>query len=206
MTKRVIGLTGGIASGKSQVSNYFKALGIDVIDADQIARDLFKPNSPHLAKLREHFGDAIFNSDNTLDRKALGQIVFADAEQLAWLNQLTHPLVAKQTQNELRESSSPYVILDIPLLVKKDGTIPDYLTNILDRVLVVEVDPATQLARVIARDDISEQQAKRIIAAQASPGQRRQHADDVLENNHSLDWLQQRVIELHQNYLENNFD
>lgn len=201
MPKLVIGLTGGIASGKSQVSCYFKSLNIDVIDADQIARELFADNSPHLETLREKFGDSIFSHDGSLNRKALGTIVFSDQEKLQWLNHLTHPLIAEQILEQLSGSSSPYVILDVPLLVKKDGTIPNYLRQIINRVLIVDVTPKNQLNRVTSRDRISEDHAKKIISSQASAEQRKACADDTIDNNGSLQSLEEQVKRLNDSYL-----
>ncbi len=201
MSKLVVGLTGGIASGKSKVSKYFKELNIDVIDADLIARNLFEPNSPHLVKLKSKFGTSIFHSDGSLDRKSLGSIVFSDADKLAWLNQLTHPLVAEEIVKQLADCNSPYVILDIPLLIKPDGTIPTYLKQLIHRVLIIEVTTQNQIQRVTTRDSISEEQAKKIMANQASADQRRAHADDVIDNNGCLQSLKTQVLKLHEFYL-----
>jgi dephospho-CoA kinase len=206
MAKLIVGLTGGIASGKSQVANYFKQLKVDVIDADEIARNLFAPSSPHLNSLRNHFGDGIFNPDESLNRKALGEIVFADSNELKWLNNLTHPLVAEQIQQQLQLSQSSYVVLDIPLLVKKDGTIPEYLQKLLNRILVVDVTPDTQIKRVTQRDKISPDQAKRIINTQATREQRNRLANDILDNNGSFESLEKATLALHQHYLSESFD
>ena len=201
MPELIVGLTGGIASGKSQVSRYFKELGVEVIDADEIARELFSANSPHLITLREEFGDLIFNQDKTLNRKALGNIVFSNPEKLAWLNQLTHPLVAEQILYQLSQSHSPYVILDVPLLIKLDGSTPSYLGEIINRVLVIDVTEETQVKRVIRRDNISKEHAMKIFSTQATTEQRKANADDIIDNNGGLQSLKAQVLKLHDYYL-----
>jgi dephospho-CoA kinase len=201
MPKLIVGLTGGIASGKSQVSRYFKELGVEVIDADEIARELFSADSPHLTTLREEFGDLIFNQDKTLNRKALGSIVFSNPEKLAWLNQMTHPLVAEQILQQLSQSHSPYVILDVPLLIKRDGSTPSYLGEIINRVLVIDVTEETQVKRVIRRDNISKEHAMKIFSTQATTEQRKANADDIIDNNGGLQSLKAQVLKLHDYYL-----
>jgi len=196
-----IGLTGGIASGKSQVSQYFMELGIDVIDSDQIARDLFKAHSPHLQNLRNQFGNDIFYPSGELDRKALGKIVFADESHLKWLNEFTHPLINQQMKAQLLRSKSEYVVLDIPLLIDKNGEIPEHLKNLIERVLVVEVSQQTQIERIRKRDQLSKQQALNIINSQSSSEQKRSLADDIIDNSSTLDDLKRRVKELHLQYL-----
>jgi len=197
-----IGLTGGIASGKSQVSRYFMDLGIDVIDSDKIGRDLFKPHSPHLEKLRNKFSDSIFLTNGDLDRKALGEIVFADKNHLKWLNEFTHPLIHEQMRELLLESKSTYVVLDIPLLIDKNGQIPDYLSQLIDRVLVVNTNRATQIERIIKRDKLSKNQALNIINSQSSAEQRLLLANDVIDNSGTLDDLRNQVNTLHNQYLK----
>ena len=199
--KFVIGLTGGIASGKSSVASYFSALGIDVFDSDQIARQLFAPHSEHLTVLREHFGESIFESEQVLDRKALGKLVFSNPEELAWLNQFTHPLINRAMKQQLESSQSSYVILDIPLLINKQGEIPDYLSKMIDRVLVINLPLKTQLYRLQQRDGISEQEAMKIINSQSSLQQKLALADDVIDNIGDLQSLNKAVKHLHEQFI-----
>jgi len=197
-----IALTGGIASGKSVVARLFANKGIAVIDADKIARALFAEDSPYLADLKRKFGDAIFLPNGQLDRKALGKIVFNSANDLTWLNNFTHPKVRIEITNQLAQVTSPYVVIDIPLLVDQQGNIPSYLQNICDRVLVVDVDETEQLSRLRQRDALSRDQAQQIITSQASRSQRLSHADDTIDNNSSFEALESQVSLLHNRYLQ----
>ena len=197
-----IGLTGGIASGKSQVSHLFAQHAIDIIDADEIARSLFKSGSPLLSKLRAKFGADIFDSKGDLIRKKLGAKVFQSEPDLQWLNQLTHPLVSEQIKKQIALSTSAFLVLDIPLLIPKSGRIPEHLQELVDRVLVVKVSPQTQIARLIKRDQISESQAKAIIDAQSSLEQKLSLADDVIENEGAIEQLESKVTLLHNKYMD----
>jgi len=197
-----VGLTGGIASGKSQVSNLFSSLGIAIIDADEIARALFKDSSPLLSELREKFGPDIFLPNGSLDRKALGKIVFNSKESLYWLNQLTHPLVSEEIDSQLEEVTSSYVILDIPLLINKEGVIPNHLKQRVDRVLVIKTDLETQIKRLCQRDGISEKDALLILDNQSTLKQKLVLADDVIDNNGEIEQLTPQVEDLHQYYLK----
>lgn len=201
-----IGLTGGIASGKSLVSQYFKDLNIDIVDSDKIAKDLFKENSPHLKPLKIKFGDSIFIENNNkkmieLDRKALGKIVFSDPEKLTWLNNFTHPLINAEMKKQLSKANSDYVILDIPLLITKEGVIPKHLGDLIDKVLVIRTTLENQIERVIKRDYISEEQALNIINSQSSLKQKLLLADDVIDNNTDQQALKEQIKKLHQKYL-----
>jgi dephospho-CoA kinase len=198
----IIGLTGGIASGKSQVSQLFSEKKVNIVDADKIARALFDPNSPHLEPVRKRFGSDIFDSDGQLDRKALGALVFADNKQLKWLNDFTHPLVNQEMKRQISKAISDYVILDIPLLVDLSGKIPEHLANLVDRVLVVSVLPETQLERVIDRDNVDVELAKKILGSQSSLQQKLAVADDVIDNNGQLSDLNDQVDRLAQKYSE----
>jgi len=199
--KLVIGLTGGIASGKSQISRYFQELGVEIIDSDQIARELFTPGSQHLLPLKARYGDVIFDADNALNRKELGRIVFSNQAELAWLNQYTHPLINKQMRSQLTASRSAYVILDVPLLINQQGIVPDYLKEMIDRILVIDISPELQLKRVQARDNISEVEANKIFATQSSLEQKLTLADDIIDNNGTLESLKKQVVALHSFYL-----
>lgn len=195
-----IGLTGGIASGKSQVCRYFTELGAHIIDSDKVARELFESKSPHLKTLRTHFGDGIFLSSGELDRKALGKIVFSDKQQLDWLNNFTHPLINIEMKRQLTTCRSTYVILDIPLLINKQGTIPAHLRSLIDRILVVDTSLETQLVRIIERDGITKKEALNIINAQSTVQQKLLLADDIIDNNGNLDHLKKQVNKLHNQY------
>jgi len=197
-----IGLTGGIASGKSQVSQLFAARAIEIIDADEIARDLLKPDSPLLKPLKARFGNAIFDHNAILNRKALARIVFDSKEQLQWLNELMHPQVAKGMRARLEKATSPYVILDIPLLIDQTGIIPAHLKSLVDRVLVVDVSPQLQIERIIKRDQRTTLEAEAIIANQSSREQKLTLADDVLDNSGPVEALEPQVELLHNRYME----
>ncbi len=195
-----VGLTGGIASGKSYVSNLFKSLSINVIDADEIARSLFLDDSPHLCKLKERFGEQIFDH-GSLNRKALGKIVFNSPKDLEWLNQFTHPLVKVEIESQLSKVSSPYAILDIPLLINKDGEIPTHLLPLVDRILVIDLKLETQISRLRSRDGINREQALAIINNQSSSAQKLDLADDIIDNNGDIGALAPQVEKLHHFYL-----
>ncbi len=197
-----IGLTGGIASGKSLVSQLFADKKIDIIDADKIARELFIKNAPLLENLKQEFGSGIFTEQGELDRKALAKIVFNSEEKLAWLNQLTHPLVAKEIISQLSKVNSPYVILDFPLLFNKSGEIPAHLKALVDRVLVIEVSLENQIKRLCQRDNIQKEAALAIINNQSTLSQKLELADDVINNDGELNQLTPQVNKLDKFYLE----
>lgn len=191
----VVGVTGGIGSGKTTVTDLFYQQGIDVVDADVIARGIMNPGSPALAAVTERFGAAALNSDGSLNRAWLRQRIFAHPEDKAWLNSLTHPLVREQILQQLQHAQSPYVMLSAPLLVE------NRLTQLCDRVLVVDVSEATQIARTTARDNNSSEQVQAIMAAQASREQRLAAADNIIDNNGGLELLPKQVEKLHELYL-----
>lgn len=195
MSKLVIGLTGGIASGKTTVSDMFAKLGIDVIDADIIAREVVAKGTPGLAAIVERFGDDILTPDLELDRQKLRTIVFSDNEKKEWLNGLLHPLIREQMQLQTANAKSPYCILSVPLLIENN------LNSMVSRTLVVDIDEASQIKRAIARDNSEQAIIESIIASQASREQRLAAADDVIVNNKDLDWLNTQVQDLHQMYL-----
>ncbi|MGX5201524.1 dephospho-CoA kinase [Aliikangiella sp. IMCC44632] len=196
-----VGLTGGIASGKSTVCRIFSDLGAPIIDADKIAKSLFVKGSKHLAELKKRFGSQIFTASEELDRAKLREIVFNSKAELEWLNKLTHPLIAQQISNQLSIIKHPYVIIDIPLLINLNGEIPQHLKSLIERVLVVDCTIENQISRVKKRDDISYNAAKAIIKSQSSRKQKLALADDVIENNGELSSLVSKVNTLHQYYL-----
>lgn len=191
----VVGVTGGIGSGKTAATNAFAALGIEVVDADVVARQVVEPGTPALHKIATHFGDSILRADGTLDRAALRQIVFSDVNEKVWLEKLLHPLIAAETQRQLNGAAGPYVIFVSPLLTETAQK------QFCDRIVVVDVPEALQLQRTMQRDNNDAEQVRRIIAAQADRKQRLALADDVIENAGTLAQLEQRVIELHQHHL-----
>lgn len=196
MKNWVLGLTGGIGCGKSAVSAMFEKLAITVVDADIIARQVVKPHSPGLTAISEHFGAQVLNPDGSLNRAQLREIIFADTAQKTWLNNLLHPLIREKTLSDLHSANSVYVVLVAPLLFENG------LEQYCDRTLVIDVPVEIQLKRTIARDNTSEQQARSIIAAQMSREDKRNRADDVIDNNRPLHLVEQDIMQLHQNYLQ----
>lgn len=192
----VIGLTGGIGSGKTAVSDHFQTLGICVVDADVAARVVVAKGRPALAAIAEHFGADMLLADGNLDRAKLRAAVFKDPAERRWLEALTHPLIRAEIAAGLENATSPYALLVSPLLVESGQ---NQLTR---RILVVDVPEELQLARTVARDHNSAAQVKAIMAAQASRQQRLQYADDVIVNDGSLAELQAKVEALHSKYLE----
>ena len=191
----VVGVTGGIGSGKTTVTDLFQEHGIAVVDADVIARHIMDPGSPALQAVRERFGSAALHADGSLNRAWLRARIFAEPEDKAWLNALTHPLIRDQILAQLKAAQSPYVILSAPLLVE------NRLTELCQRVLVVDVDEQTQIERTSARDDVDHHQVQAIMAAQATREQRLQAADNVIHNHGDLTDLTPQVAQLHELYL-----
>lgn len=191
----VVGLTGGIGSGKSAVSKRFAELGIDIIDADEIARDVVAPGSIGLLEIEKHFGPSMLLEDGSLNRPALRERVFYNEEEKAWLNALLHPLIRERMHQLIEQSQSDYCILAVPLLVENK------LTVMCDRVLVVDCPEALQIARATLRDGSTTQTIKNIMAAQASRDDRLSAADDVIDNSGTLESLLPQVHALHAQYL-----
>ncbi|MCG8413211.1 MAG: dephospho-CoA kinase [Pseudomonadales bacterium] len=191
----VVGLTGGIGSGKSTVAKEFAKLDVQVIDADQIAREVVEPGSTALNEISEHFGADIVDSNGELNRKALREIVFADHEAREWLESLLHPLIAERIQQRVATSQSEYCILESPLLL--ETTQADFV----HRVLVVDVLESTQLTRTMERDSSPRATIEAIIQSQLPRKQRLEAADDILDNELPLQTLSARIKELHAQYL-----
>jgi dephospho-CoA kinase len=191
-----IGLTGGIASGKSTVTQRFAELGVPVIDADVSSRRVVEPGQPGLAQIVARFGNAVLRSDGSLDRPALRELVFKDPSLRQALDAILHPLIRADMEREAMQAKGPYVVMAIPLLIE-GGT----ARQRVDRVLVVDTDEALQMKRLQARDGSSEEQARAILAAQASRSARLAAADDVLPNLGSVADLRQAVDQLHAQYL-----
>ncbi|ALS99639.1 dephospho-CoA kinase [Lacimicrobium alkaliphilum] len=196
MSHLLVGLTGGIGSGKTQVSDLFAALGVSVIDADILARELVAPGMPALKAIRQKFGDAVLDNNGELNRRQLRERVFSDPEQKAWLDNLLHPLIRHELIKQAREAPSEYAILAVPLLVENQ------LNKLTDRTLVIDVEPQRQLERVVSRDRVSEQQVRNIISHQASREDRLAVADDVIDNNGEISQLAPQVQKLHEKYLK----
>ncbi len=189
-----VGLTGGIACGKSTVANLFAGLGVAIVDTDLLAREVVAPGSALLPQIAAHFGASALQADGTLDRAQLRERVFADPAERQWLEALTHPAIRALTDARCDSAAGRYVIVAIPLLVETGGT------GRFDRVLVVDCDPELQLARLQARDGATRAQAERMLAAQASREQRLAVADDVIRNDGDIDGLRAQVEKLHRVY------
>ncbi len=191
-----VGLTGGIASGKTTVANLFAARGIAVIDTDQIAREIVAPGQSALASVVEAFGRDVLDASGALDRRRLRASVFADPAGRRRLEALLHPLILDEMARRSADAPGPYQILVIPLLVETGRT------EYVDRVLVVDCPVDVQVARLLARDAENELQARAMIAAQATREQRLALADDVIVNDGDLDALESEVEALDARYRE----
>tara|TARA_B100000700_G_scaffold151788_1_gene168497 strand:- start:173 stop:772 length:600 start_codon:yes stop_codon:yes gene_type:complete len=195
MANWVLGLTGGIGSGKSAVSAMFEELGIQVVDADIVAREVVKPGSVGLTKITAHFGDEILTNNGTLDRAKLRAIIFADESQKQWLNNLLHPLIRESMLSQLKQATSEYVILVAPLLFENG------LEKYCNHTLLIDVPVDVQITRTTARDNVSVELAKQIIASQMSRADKQQKAGDILDNNRPLEAVRSDVQKLHKKYL-----
>ncbi|WP_105902272.1 dephospho-CoA kinase [Vibrio gangliei] len=197
----IVGLTGGIGSGKTTVANLFADhFDIDIVDADIVAREVVEPNTVGLNAIIEHFGPTILTQQGGLDRAQLRERIFANPDEKAWINQLLHPLIRQSINQQLTQVKSPYALLVVPLLIENN-----WQENI-DRLLVVDVSPETQIARTCQRDKVSQDQVRAILASQASREQRLAHADDVINNDaalsvHTKQKLLSQVTVLHKKYL-----
>ncbi len=190
----IVGLTGGIGSGKSAVAERFRARGVRVVDADQAARAVVEPGTPALAAIAEHFGPAVLQADGGLDRAALRKLVFEDSAERQWLEQLLHPRIGEWLRQRLAEAPGPYAILESPLLFEGSQH------RMVQRTLVVDVPEAVQVARATSRDGNSPEQIRAIMAAQMSRAERRARADDCIDNSGPPEALDDQVTALHQKY------
>lgn len=192
----IIGLTGGIGSGKSAAAARFaEAHGIHVVDADIKSRVVVEPGRPALHQIVDRFGDAVLQQDGSLNRAVLRERVFQDPDERRWLEQLLHPLIREEIVSDLASADSPYALLVSPLLVESGQY------QMTRRVLVVDVPEALQIARTTLRDKVPEEQVRAILQVQAKREERLRHADDVITNDHDLAALHQQVDQLHQYYL-----
>ncbi len=191
MKKTIIGLTGGIGSGKTAVSDRFKALGIHIVDADIAARTIVEPNKPAWNDIKEFFGAEVLLEDQTLNRAWLRQQVFTDSDKRKKLEEFTHPRIRDEIVRNLKDSSSAYTILVSPLLIESDQF------KLVDKIIVVDVPEPIQIERASARDSIDREQVKRIIAAQISREKRLSHADYIIINTEGFNKLNELINELH---------
>ena len=196
----VVGLTGGIGSGKSTIAELFAELGVSVIDADLVARQVVEKGSPLLAEIATHFGPEILLEDGALNRAALREKVFNHESEKQWLNQLLHPAIRHEMLQQLAAQDAPYCIFMVPLLIENK------LTALCQRILVVDVSEQTQMTRASKRDNNQLALIKNIMQSQVSRSERLQHADDVINNDadlsESLPHLKQTVLDLHHLYLQ----
>lgn len=194
MAKYVVGIAGGIGSGKTAVSDRFRALGIIIADCDVAARRVVEPGAPALLAIVTRYGPGILQGDGTLNRAKLRERIFADAKERHWLNRLTHPRINRLVAEELATAASPYVVLVNPLMRDRDPR--------AHRILVVDVPEAVQIARTVARDGVSLRQARATLASQTDRTTRLAFADDVIVNDGSLANLDAAVERLHARYLQ----
>ena len=193
----VIGLTGGIGSGKSAAAAEFARLGATVVDTDAIAHELTCAGGAAISGVRRLFGDAYVDSSGAMDRRKMRELVFADPAAKQRLEALLHPLIREESQRRIAAATGPYVVHVVPLLIES----PDYRRRV-DRVLVIDCPDKLRLARVQARSGLAEDEVRRIFAAQVTPAKRRAAADDLVDNGGSLEELHAQVRELHRRYLE----
>ena len=191
----VVGLTGGIGSGKSTVAGMFAALEIDLIDADVAAREVVAPGTTALAEIVEHFGPDILMADGSLDRRELRRVIFHQEQEKHWLETLLHPLIRRWLTQQISDRQSTYCLLISPLLLETGQA------EMVDRILVVDVSVETQISRTLARDGGEERTARAIIEAQIGRSQRLEHGDDIIDNELPVQSLRQQVQKLHQQYL-----
>ncbi|PPB85606.1 dephospho-CoA kinase [Acinetobacter soli] len=196
----IVGLTGGIGSGKSAASQWFEHQDIDVVDADVFAREVVQPGQPALEKIAQHFGDWVLQADGQLDRRALRDYIFQHPEARQQLEAITHPIIRQSILSQLQQAQSAYVILVSPLLFE---TGQDRMTH---RNLLVDVSEATQLKRASQRDAQSTEQIQKIIATQMPRSEKLKRADDVVHNEGTLDELYQQLMRLHTDYLTRSPD
>ncbi len=193
----IIGLTGGIGSGKSAAAERFaRAHGIHVVDADDKSRVVVEPGKPALGQIVDRFGEAVLQADGTLDRAELRRQVFADPAQRHWLEALLHPLIGLEIVNDLHSAQSPYALLVSPLLVESARQ-----RELSKRILVIDVPEELQVARTVLRDKVPADQVQAIMQAQAKREERLHYAHDVICNDRDLDALHAEVDTLHQRYL-----
>ncbi|MGR4997928.1 dephospho-CoA kinase [Vibrio celticus] len=192
----IIGLSGGIASGKTTVANLFNEhFNIDIVDADIVAREVVALGSDGLKQIAEHFGESILLEDGTLNRSRLRELIFSAPKEKQWLNDLLHPMIRDKIDSDLSKITSPYGLLVAPLLVENQ------MQGMADRVLIVDVPAEVQIERTMSRDNVSREQVASILKSQASREQRLAVADDVIKNHTKNQELLPQITDLHQKYL-----
>ena len=191
----VVGITGGIGSGKSAVTDRLADLGITIVDADVAARVVVEPGQPALQAIADHFGSDAIQEDGSLDRAALRKIVFEHPDERQWLESITHPAIREEIIHQLQSADSPYVVLSSPLLIEASQN------SFVDLVVVVDVSESTQLERTMKRDDNSADLVRQIMAAQLSREERLRAADLIIDNDGNLEELHQHVDALHKQLL-----
>lgn len=194
--KLIIGLTGGIGSGKTAVSDHFKALGIHIVDADIAARTIVEPNKPAWLDIKDFFGPEVLLEDKTLNRAWLRQQVFADTDKRKKLEEFTHPRIRDEIIRDLRSSTSDYTLLVSPLLIESGQA------KLVEKLIVIDVPESVQIERTCSRDNNDSEQVKRIIAAQLPREQRLTYADWLIDNSEPLNTLSARIEALHQELLK----
>ncbi|AIN47428.1 dephospho-CoA kinase [Candidatus Palibaumannia cicadellinicola] len=194
----VVALTGGIGSGKSTVANIFEALGTPIVDADVISRQIVQPHSKALHFIINRFGSIMLYNNGMLNRTALREQIFSNPEDKVWLNNLLHPIIQQLTEQQIHISyaDAPYVLWVVPLLLENN------LQQHADRILVVDVSIEKQITRTLIRDNISNKQVENILSAQISHQQRLYYADDIIDNNRSLEETKKHIIKLNNLYLK----
>jgi len=192
----IIGLTGGIGSGKSVASDKFKSLGITVVDADVASRTVVEPGKPALKEIKDHFGSGIITAEGKLDRNKLREIIATDAEERKWLESVLHPKIGEQITKEISESASIYTLYVAPLLLETNSQ------EMCSRVVVVDVPKEVQIQRTAERDKVSPNQVEQMVAAQMDREKRLEKADDVLLNSGTIEDLEKQVEELHKKYIQ----
>ena len=192
----IIGLTGGIGSGKSVASDKFKSLGITIVDADVASRTVVEPGKPALKEIEDHFGSGIITAEGKLDRNNLREIIATDPEERKWLESVTHPKIGEQITKEISESTSVYTLFVAPLLLETNSQ------EMCSRVVVVDVPKDVQIRRTAKRDKVSSNQVEQMVAAQMKREKRLEKADDVLLNNGTIEDLEKQVEELHKKYIQ----
>jgi dephospho-CoA kinase len=194
MSDYVVGLTGGIGSGKTTVANIFHELGVQSVDADLVAREVVMPGEPALDAIVQHFGQAILHPDGQLDRAALRVRIFANEAEKQWLNQLLHPQIRQRLLQQLQSCTTSYALLIAPLLLENK------LQIYTDRVLVVDIPEDLQLSRTVQRDQVTAEQIRNILSSQLARAERLAQADDILLNTIPVSELKPQIQQLHLSY------
>ncbi len=196
MSKFVVGLTGGIGSGKTTVANLFAAQGVCLVDADLVARDVVAPQTEGLKAIVQHFGEEVLTAQGELDRAQLRQKIFSQDAERQWLNQLLHPMIRQKMLAQVERADSDYVIMVVPLLFENG------LDELVNRTLVVDISPELQVSRTVKRDKVDATQVNNIINSQCSRSEKLAKADDVIDNRGEIAELTQAVQALHHRYIE----